>query len=367
MFDVEDLQEDPIALIRYKQIPAPPAKSHKRTIALMMLGGGHFAAIIASLTPKIQANHQSQEERKVDVLASKTFHRYTTRRKQGGAQSANDAAKGNAHSAGSTLRRYNESALQKEIRELLASWKDELDACEFVFIRATGTVNRRTLFGYDGAVLKSNDPRIRGFPFTTRRPVYSVQMLIKDQNRVVAMFQRVGTGQDLAYRSSCYYCEGDAGSDNSRGKATGDGRTERGTTSRHTFSCINNYNSTEENSSVNNLPQRAQPISGFPAPSCLDLFACGHFAPFCVIIIYSVRGFRSIIAWGKSGSHQRSGENPIRSCRRQTNSRPLQTSPSYSWRVKMELGTCMRPEASYRTSGRRARPTRTSGSRKRAS
>jgi Bacteroidetes VLRF1 release factor len=169
MFDEEDLQEDPVALLRYKQIPTinPP----KRTIMLMMIGGGHFAAIIASLIPKIIKNHQSQEERQVDVLASKTFHRYTTRRKQGGAQSANDNAKGNAHSAGSSLRRYNEAALQKEVRELLATWKDELEKCELIFIRATGTANRRTLFGYDGAVLKNNDSRIRGFPFTTRRPV----------------------------------------------------------------------------------------------------------------------------------------------------------------------------------------------------
>jgi hypothetical protein len=186
MFDEEDLQEDPVALLRYKQIPV--SKPPKRTVALMMIGGGHFAAIIASLIPKIVKNHQSQEERQVDVVASKTFHRYTTRRKQGGAQSANDAAKGNAHSAGSSLRRYNEAALQKEVRELLASWKDELERCELIFIRATGTTNRRTLFGYVGAVLKNNDSRIRGFPFTTRRPVSSFEtVLILDQNRALAM------------------------------------------------------------------------------------------------------------------------------------------------------------------------------------
>ena len=173
MFDAEDLQEDPLALLRYQQFPVPPANPSKRTVALMMLGGGHFAGIIASLVPKIQKNHQSQEERTVDVLSSKTFHRYTTRRKQGGAQSANDNSKGNAHSAGSSLRRYNEAALQKEIRDLLALWKSELDGCELIFIRASGTTNKRTLFGYEGAVLKSNDPRIRGFPFTTRRPVFS--------------------------------------------------------------------------------------------------------------------------------------------------------------------------------------------------
>lgn len=45
-----------------------------------------------------------------------------------------------------------------------------IDSAELIFIRATGTTNRRTLFGpYDGQVLQSNDKRIRGFPFSTRR------------------------------------------------------------------------------------------------------------------------------------------------------------------------------------------------------
>ena len=169
MFDEEDLREDALALLRYNQLPT--AKPPKRTIALMMLGGGHFAAIIVSLVPKIIKDHKGGEERQVDVLASKGFHRYTTRRKQGGSQAAHDSGRGNAHSAGAGLRRHNEAALQKEVREMLQSWKDDLAQCELIFIRATGSLNRKTLFGYEGAVLKSSDKRIRGFPFTTKRPV----------------------------------------------------------------------------------------------------------------------------------------------------------------------------------------------------
>jgi Bacteroidetes VLRF1 release factor len=185
MFDEEDLQEDPLALLRYQQISP---KAPKRTIALMMIGGGHFAAILASLTPKLVKNHQGLEDRQIEVIASKSFHRYTTRRKQGGSQSANDASKGNAHSAGSSLRRYGEAQLQKEVRELLASWKDELGKCELIFIRATGITNRRTLFGYEGAILNRNDSRIRGFPFTTRRPVHLVSpKLTSDKNGATEM------------------------------------------------------------------------------------------------------------------------------------------------------------------------------------
>lgn len=137
---------------------------------LCMIGGGHFAAMVVALAPKAGNKHTGVDERQATVVAHKTFHRYTTRRKQGGSQSANDAAKGAAHSAGSSLRRYNEAALTNEVRELLSEWKGMIDSAELLFIRATGSTNRRTLFGpYDGQVLRQNDARSRGFPFSTRR------------------------------------------------------------------------------------------------------------------------------------------------------------------------------------------------------
>lgn len=137
---------------------------------LAMIGGGHFAAMIVALAPKVGKSHTGVDERTATVIAHKTFHRYTTRRKQGGSQSANDNAKGNAHSAGSSIRRYNENALIEEVRALLTSWKSMIDTSELVFVRATGATNRRTLFGpYEGQVLRTNDPRNRGFPFSTRR------------------------------------------------------------------------------------------------------------------------------------------------------------------------------------------------------
>ncbi|KIX96802.1 uncharacterized protein Z520_07522 [Fonsecaea multimorphosa CBS 102226] len=137
---------------------------------LCMIGGGHFAAMVVSLVPELRKGPGGIEERHPVVRAHKTFHRYTTRRKQGGSQSANDNAKGNAHSAGSSIRRYNEMALEADVRVVLSEWKGMIDSAELLFIRATGSTNRRTLFGpYDGQVLRSNDKRIRGFPFSTRR------------------------------------------------------------------------------------------------------------------------------------------------------------------------------------------------------
>ncbi|QIX00226.1 hypothetical protein AMS68_005743 [Peltaster fructicola] len=146
-----------------------PAKSSGPHYFLCMIGGGHFAAMLVSLTPKI-GKKAGVEERSATVLAHKTFHRYTTRRKQGGSQSANDSSKGNAHSAGAGIRRYNETALELDVRTLLADWKPWINSAELMFVRATGTTNRRTLFGpYDGQVLSQRDDRLRGFPFNTRR------------------------------------------------------------------------------------------------------------------------------------------------------------------------------------------------------
>ena len=157
-------------------VPLPPSMTHDLSsphIFLCMIGGGHFAAMVVALAPKVISTRSSStgaDQREATVLAHKTFHRYTTRRKQGGAQSANDASKGAAHSAGSSLRRYNEGALSSEVRSLLAQWRDLISTSQLLFIRASGTTNRRTLYGpYDDAVLSSNDARTRSFPFSTRR------------------------------------------------------------------------------------------------------------------------------------------------------------------------------------------------------
>ncbi|KAG2734138.1 hypothetical protein G9P44_002144 [Scheffersomyces stipitis] len=149
-----------------------------KTSALFMIGGGHFAGAIISHTPmNIKGNaknfSESREEQAVNVVVSKTFHRYTTRRKQGGSQSASDNARGKANSAGSSIRRYNEQALIKEVRELLVEWKSYLDKCSTIYIRANGASNRKILVGYEGCVLRNEDSRLRSFPFTTKRATTS--------------------------------------------------------------------------------------------------------------------------------------------------------------------------------------------------
>lgn len=181
-----DGEPDIPAIIRHKQhppVPSKPLSTNPSTgtqltsstasgpqFFLCMIGGGHFAGMIVSLAPKMHKKAGGVEERQAVVIAHKTFHRYTTRRKQGGSQSSNDSAKGAAHSAGASIRRYNEAALETDIRALLAEWRSLIEKSELVYVRATGSSNRRILFGpYDDQILQTNDPRNRSFPFNTRR------------------------------------------------------------------------------------------------------------------------------------------------------------------------------------------------------
>ncbi|KAK7204067.1 hypothetical protein BZA70DRAFT_268480 [Myxozyma melibiosi] len=164
LFPAESSDEG-LELIKKQQFTSDEAKGKETPVsAIFMLGGGHFAGAVISHT-----QNMAKKNDPVTVLLHKTVHRYTTRRKQGGSQSANDNAKGKASSAGSSIRRHNEAMLEKEVRELLEEWKPYLDRASHIFIRANGRQNRGVFFGYEGAVLNSRDSRVKGIPFTTRR------------------------------------------------------------------------------------------------------------------------------------------------------------------------------------------------------
>ncbi|KXN81548.1 Protein VMS1 [Leucoagaricus sp. SymC.cos] len=158
-----------------------------RTWAMFMVAGGHFAGAIVKVGKSDEERAEEVEEAvtaasgkkkklkkpkpETEVLRHKTFHRYTTRRKQGGSQSVNDNAKGPAKSAGALLRRYGEQALREDIRNLLLDWAEDIDACERIWIRAS-TSNRRIFLDFEGPIAKG-DIRLRTFPFPTRRPTQS--------------------------------------------------------------------------------------------------------------------------------------------------------------------------------------------------
>ncbi|RZC34749.1 ankyrin repeat and zinc finger domain-containing protein 1 [Asbolus verrucosus] len=127
---------------------------------VLMLGGGHFAGAIFKGD---------------DAILHKTFHCYTVRAGQGGAQSSRDNKSGGTHpkSAGASLRRYNEQALVQHVRGIIEAWKSELDRCSLIIYRASGPHNRSVLFGGGAPLLDRTDSRLRTIPFSTRRATFA--------------------------------------------------------------------------------------------------------------------------------------------------------------------------------------------------
>ena len=72
-------------------------------------------------------------------------------------------------SAGATLRRYCEAALEQEVRGLLTCWTPHLRGATAIFIRTPKTHQSMFTGGRDPP-LSRDDPRVRGIPFPTRRP-----------------------------------------------------------------------------------------------------------------------------------------------------------------------------------------------------
>ena len=68
------------AMTRNGEVPKDlpePTSSESRTWAMFMVGGGHFAAMIVSLVPKM-SRQSGKMEREMVVLEHKTYHRYTS-------------------------------------------------------------------------------------------------------------------------------------------------------------------------------------------------------------------------------------------------------------------------------------------------
>ncbi|XP_051010023.1 ankyrin repeat and zinc finger domain-containing protein 1 isoform X1 [Acomys russatus] len=129
-----------------------------RYYVVLMAAAGHFAGSV----------FQGRE-----VVAHKTFHRYTVRAKRGTAQGLQDAQGRASRSAGASLRRYNEAMLYKDVRDLLAgpTWAKALGEAETILLRAPRS-GRSLFFGGQGAPLQRDDSRLWDIPLTTRRPTF---------------------------------------------------------------------------------------------------------------------------------------------------------------------------------------------------
>jgi len=168
---------------------ASSLRGDRRCWAVILAKGGHFAA--AAFDVSDPPRRGEPLEKYPRPLAHGTAHRYVVRAKAGGRQSTKDAAGGGAgaiKSAGSSLRRYNERALEADIKRTLADFGDLLspEKCALIFVHAPGQANAASLFGGGGSRaaapspagapaprLWRGDPRIRSVPFAVRRPTLS--------------------------------------------------------------------------------------------------------------------------------------------------------------------------------------------------
>ncbi|KJE94576.1 hypothetical protein CAOG_05205 [Capsaspora owczarzaki ATCC 30864] len=168
---LRDLVDTPAAEVEASILAlATPAV---RKSCVLMCSSGHFAGIV------FDGN---------SIVAHKTFHRYTIRAKRGTAQSTMDSRSGGhaPKSGGASLRRYNEAALEQEIRELMAEWSLLLTECAYLIVHAPGA-NRRIFFEPGAskqsvAPIARDDPRVRKVPFMTRRPT------LKEAERLHSQF-----------------------------------------------------------------------------------------------------------------------------------------------------------------------------------
>jgi len=108
-----------------------------------------------------------------EVLVHKTFHRYTSRAKQGGSQAASDARGNKAKSAGANLRRYGEQRLREEIHELLTrDWAKDLASTDLIFISASNQMRSALTGTMDKPALPFD--KIRRLPFMRTRPTFEL-------------------------------------------------------------------------------------------------------------------------------------------------------------------------------------------------
>ncbi|XP_047975664.1 ankyrin repeat and zinc finger domain-containing protein 1 isoform X2 [Salvia hispanica] len=146
-------------------------RDNSRLRIVLLARGGHFAGCV------FDGN---------SLVAHKTFHRYVVRAKAGKKQSLKDAGGQAIHSAGASLRRYNELGLKKDIQELLTLWKSHFAMASCIFIYAPSN-NRQLLFDGEKPYFICQERAIRNIPLTVRRPT------LKEARRIYSLLVQVSS------------------------------------------------------------------------------------------------------------------------------------------------------------------------------
>jgi hypothetical protein len=159
--DVEDDEEE-IVVLKKRKLFIPPsfALMHKaitkHNAVITLNHGGYYATSMFDIRGK--------------EIRHKTFHKYVTRKKQGGRQITQDKTK-RAKSMGSQIRRSQEEHFKEELEEHLVEWHDYLSPCQMIFIHAPGPYNESLLFDFEESPL--NQQYCYTIPFNTQQPTNS--------------------------------------------------------------------------------------------------------------------------------------------------------------------------------------------------
>jgi Bacteroidetes VLRF1 release factor/Vms1-associating treble clef domain len=118
-------------------------------------------------------------------IQHRNLQRYTVRKGQGKAQSAQDASGRRPKSMGAQLRRAGEEALKNDIAATLLHWKDEMQKAAIILISCPKTM-RKTLYDCmennngNVTIVQRNDGRIRRVPLDLGRPTFENCVIIHD-------------------------------------------------------------------------------------------------------------------------------------------------------------------------------------------
>jgi hypothetical protein len=157
----EEQEEEPEPLKKTKLTVPPDFSLMSQSISkhgafITLNHGGYYAT--------------SQFDMRGKEIRHKTFHKYVTRKKQGGRQITQDKAK-KAKSMGSQIRRTQEEHFKEELQEHLVEWQEYFRPCQMVFIHAPGPYNESLLFEFDDSPL--NQRYCYTIPFNTQQPTNS--------------------------------------------------------------------------------------------------------------------------------------------------------------------------------------------------
>jgi len=133
------------------------ANLQQQTVVVLLIRSGRFAGGVF---------------KRDKCLIHRACQRYTIRKGQGKAQSAQDNSKRKAKSMGAQLRRAGEISLKEDIHETLLSWKSHIESACLVLVSCPKTMTSTVFADSVKDVITRDDDRIRKVPFDIGRPTF---------------------------------------------------------------------------------------------------------------------------------------------------------------------------------------------------